>query len=411
MKLRAAAVLVAALLSAGPAWADDDFLDHYKAGLAAVTRKDWTTAADRMRQAISGKGDEDARLARRLYLKRYLPHYQLGRALFEQGDCAGALAAWKESERQGVVQQFEEHRLLSRDRATCQESEALASEVAVALGVARARLAAADEAARRVSEARSGQSVAEIWTQGEPSLESRERAALELLASARLKLPAEPTPADLPRLREASDLAAQAQTRFEEIESTSQDQQAQVSSEETELRSGLEDQLKAAATLLASHRFLEPYPPEMARRRAELAAAVAAAEALPRNADRAAVDASAEALLAAQNRLKRAVAPPPEALNRGAEAFFRGDYQEALRQLEGAQLNEPRAAALAALFRAAAHFGVWASGGEKDTSQLEAARREIRACRAADPERRPTTLAFSPRFVELFTRETSPSPP
>lgn len=399
------------LAMALPVLADDDFLDHYKAGLAALGRKEWTVAATRMRQALEGKRDEDARLARRLYLKRYLPHYLLGRALFESGDCAGALAAWGESERQGVVRQFEEFRQLQRDREVCQQRLAAAAEADSALTAARQRVTAAEQAARRVGEVRQSPDGAAGWGSGEPSLASRESAALELLAAARTKLPIQATAADLPRIREASDLASQALAQLETIERDSRELPTAAAAEPAVPRSTIEGQIKIATTLLANHRFLEPYPPEVTRRREELETAVATAQGLPATADSAQVSAASQALLAAQNRLRKAVALPPEGLQRAAEAYFRGDYAVALEQLAQAEFSEKRASAHAALFRAAASFGLWAASGETDAALLEAARAAIRDCQAADPKRVPATTAFSPRFVELFTRETSTNRP
>ncbi len=396
-----AALLIVLLAPTVPA-AEDDFLDHYKAGLAAISRQDYRAAAESMRQAIAGKTDEDPRLARKLYLKRYLPHFYLGKALFELGDCPAALAAWAESERQGVVQKFEEKAELERDRAACRDRLATAAAADEGLAEARRRLARAEEAARRVSQLAGRPELAAAWQQGEPSLAAQENEAAGLLAGARAGMPPAGGPAELPRIRAAGDLAGQALARFEAIEREAQRFGQTVEAERRTAAERLSAALAGARELLASQRELEPYPREVARRRADLEAAIAAAEPAGSPAE---VESALAALDAAAGRLRKAVAPPPEALTRAAEAFFRGDYERVVKLLEGARFAEARAAAHAALFRAAARFALFVTGGEGDAALLGLARADVAACRAADPALAPLPSAFSPRFVELFRAE------
>ena len=113
------AAVAASLLSARPAPAQ--YLNAYKAGLDAIEAKDWERADRSMSEALAQRGEEKAKLPVKLFLRPYLPHFYLGYARFERGDCAGALAAWAESERQGVATRLPDFELARRGRKTCEE--------------------------------------------------------------------------------------------------------------------------------------------------------------------------------------------------------------------------------------------------------------------------------------------------
>ncbi len=102
------------------AWAD--FKDTYRKGIEAVDRKRWAEVAQHMREAISQNPKEGA--AVKLYGTRfetYLPHFHLGYALAQTGDCAGALRALEASESQGAVRASPSYRLLGDAKAACQK--------------------------------------------------------------------------------------------------------------------------------------------------------------------------------------------------------------------------------------------------------------------------------------------------
>ena len=77
----------------------------FKDGLDARDSKKWREAADHMRQAVQADGKESARKVRTGIFgsMEYLPYYFLGEALFNLGDCAGAIEAWANSEQQGAI--------------------------------------------------------------------------------------------------------------------------------------------------------------------------------------------------------------------------------------------------------------------------------------------------------------------
>lgn len=94
---------------------------------------------------------------------------------------------------------------------------------------------------------------------------------------------------------------------------------------------------------------------------------------------------------------------PPAVLTEAVQAFFAGNYAATAALLDQAPITEPQSAKVAHLLRGAALFSLWVDGGERDSSLLERARAEVRACRALDPTFDPDRVAFSPRFLELFT--------
>ncbi len=108
------------------AWAD--FKDTYRKGIEAVDRKRWAEVAQHMREAIGQNPKEGA--AVKLYGTRfetYLPHFHLGYALSQTGDCPGALRSLEASESQGAVRASPSYRQLVDAKAACQRLVAAAA--------------------------------------------------------------------------------------------------------------------------------------------------------------------------------------------------------------------------------------------------------------------------------------------
>jgi hypothetical protein len=114
MTARRARVCCSALIALGmlalvpPVRAQEGADKVYRDGVDAIEKQKWPEAAGFMRQAI-GMNRTEAPGARRLGLfggRDYLPHLLLGRALFAQSDCTGALNAWEESDNQGVARKI-----------------------------------------------------------------------------------------------------------------------------------------------------------------------------------------------------------------------------------------------------------------------------------------------------------------
>jgi hypothetical protein len=105
-----------------------DWADAFRRGMAAVEAKRWDEAARLMQQAAAENPKEGGQV--KLYGMRfetYLPHYYLGLAEFQRGDCAAALAAWRASEAQGAVARSGQARAFAQHRAQCEQRTASAS--------------------------------------------------------------------------------------------------------------------------------------------------------------------------------------------------------------------------------------------------------------------------------------------
>jgi hypothetical protein len=81
--------------------------DAFKQGMQARGDKKWADAVRYMQAAVKADGQESTRKVRSGFLgvngMEYLPHYFLGEAFFNQGDCAGAVTEWSTSEQQGII--------------------------------------------------------------------------------------------------------------------------------------------------------------------------------------------------------------------------------------------------------------------------------------------------------------------
>ena len=114
---RAAAVLGLLLLSA-PARAD--YKETYRKAVEAVDRKRWTEVARLMREAIAENPREGERV--KLYglrFEAYVPHFYLGLALLNTGDCDGAVKAFAASEAAGAIRGTPRYADLLDGRKTC----------------------------------------------------------------------------------------------------------------------------------------------------------------------------------------------------------------------------------------------------------------------------------------------------
>lgn len=406
MALRPAAFRVAltllALTAAGPA-AGQDFLEHYKEGLAAVEAEQWETAARELEQAIAGRPEESTRLGLRFYFKPYLPHFYLGRARFELGDCAGALESWDESEEQGVIQRFPEYQELQAKRWTCrQRLESEEAARAAAIQWSRGRIEEAQEASRAVDGLAADPEVREVWTQGEPPLARRRQEAEERLDQARRELAAQAEAGEVTAIRRAGELAARAGEELVEIRAQVETFADELAARREETLGQLDDLVATARRELEASSALEPYPPGIARRRDDLEAILAEVGDTDPGTDPAELEGLRSRLVGSLVRLRRAVAPPPPVLQEAARAFFSADYPMVLELLREAEPDDPRAVAQGHLFQAAARFALYTLGGEDDPALLAATRRDILSCRQADPSLEPLPRAFSPRFRELF---------
>ncbi len=375
-----------------------DFLDHYKEGVKAAEAGDWSAVRSQMTAAVAEQPQSNARLRKRLYFKRYIPHYFLGRARFELGDCKGALAAWKTSEEQGILQRFPEHSELAGFRKTCMEqAEALAAKVRQA-----------EEALHRAQDSAGlldglpTPDMRSFWDQGSDSLALRAARAQALLDEARQALADRGDPANPEALKTAESLSQQAQSSFEKIRQSATDRLQEAESARDSLTESLEPLRRRAQRSLAAIAFLRPYPNALAGTVSQLNALLAASENLGPATTAADLERLQERLDDNLRRLNRQAQAPPKALMTAAEAFFSGRYEDVLTELDGVNLRSREAKAHGHLFLAAARFALYVSGGEQDSDLFAAARGDALASRAANAKRPPDPRAFSPRFIEFF---------
>lgn len=99
--------------------------------------------------------------------------------------------------------------------------------------------------------------------------------------------------------------------------------------------------------------------------------------------------------------------PVPSWLREGATRYFDGDYVAALDTLDDGTA-EGAAQLHAHLFRAAAHYALYARSGEKDTARRDQAIADVKRCKVIEATFAPDTRAFSPKFIEFYQRDGAP---
>jgi hypothetical protein len=343
---RTAAALVLVLAVAAPVRAD--YRDSYRRGIEAAEKGRWAEAATHLRAAAAEQPKEGERV--KLYgmrFEEYLPHFQLGQALFQSGDCEGALRAFGVSQGQGVVQKGPAFRTLERTRAECQKRAAahrptpVPASAAAAQKAALADLAHADELGRTVAALETEPALAPAWKR-EESLAGAQARAAALLEIARQKLQRpNPEAADVATGREAAQKAAEV---LEGVRTAA---------------AGFR-QAAAAATPVAS----SPVAPSLA---------------------------------AAPPRLS------PELL-RVAESYFSGRYRDVLAATTATEPDDGPVGTQLLLFRSAARYALYVTGGQSDELLRRQALIDATACRRQSPALQPDAEAFSPRFREFFAR-------
>ena len=373
------------------------YLNAYKAGLDAIEAKDWQRAESSMSEALAERREEKVKLPVKLFLRPYLPHFYLGYARFERGDCAGALAAWAESERQGVSTRLPDFDFARRGRTTCEERDRERT-------VARARSAAEQSLERSTAmgaalleRSRQPQSSGP-WSQGDPSPAALHGQGLDLLRQARGLLGGG---ADPMAIKRAEALIREADQSFAEVGSELDRLTEATRLELLAKDQGIDARVAEAKDALARTAYLAPYPRSVRKARADLEGLVAEAErreAAPKDH----LDGLAARLENSIEALAKQAAAPPALLEQAADAYLDGRHGEVVEALAGARLGERRARAHARLLLAASRYTLYLEGGELDDELRSAAVDDARACRGEDETLAPTARFFSPRFVVFF---------
>ena len=376
-----------------------EFVEFYKSGLAAIESQHWTSAAEMMQRAIEQQPNSRTKIKKALYFRRYLPHFYLGKALYETDDCPGALTAWQESEAQGVVQRFPEYQQILEGRLACDQMVNMEGALDAALRAVENAETSATQARRRLSglpdTLATAQALSNRLSQAEASLGRARRrlASVDIVLS---------------EVEEAATLAAVARGEFDLIRQEADELRAsQVVVRREELTAQIQSQVVEARQALRSSEYLQPYPTMVAWSRAAVEQAL---EHVRAPSDGALSDGELQVVQSELARavadLRRLVSPPPAELEDAAAAYLTRNYTGVLAILGDHEFSSTRAASHSHLLQAAALFALYYSTGASDEELLEQARGEVLACRGADRDQLSPADIFSPSFVVFFENQT-----
>ena len=380
----------------------DEYLGQYKAGTQAIESGAWSRAENHMRSAIAARPESRLRLPFHGYLHPYVPWYYLGVALFELGDCEGALSAWQTARNQGIIQKRPR---LEGDVRTkvgaCRAREAQANE---ARRESREWIQLAREAAAEVREMVTPPEISARWKGGASPLADRYDRARESLATAEKLATDGRGRQRAARYREAKSMAAEALSQFRVLRAEAGRLREEVEAESEVARAG--DEILTALRVRAARALqrapeLDPYPRELASHRAALQRAIDASRLLGAQAAAAKIDNAAARLSTAIDRFQAAAAAPAPELVLAAEALLIGDDDAVVLVLESFQFRDSRSRSHAHLLLAAARFNLFLEGGERDELLLESARFDARAARQMNDGLVLSERTFSPRFVRF----------
>lgn len=372
-----------------------DFLAQYKRGLQAYEEGRFQEAAQAMEAAVAGRSDSSPRLALRLYLKPYIPHFYLGSSYFQMGDCNRAVPAWNESERQGVIARLPQIRELRRWRALCTEK---LSEHATALAAAETAVGEARGAFAAVSDLSNARELGEFWSEGRPPREERRRLAEERLARAERRLEqGRGRLSTTAPLEEAAAIASEAQALFTKLAVEAEAHRRELARREEEHRRQLAALEEQARRVLQQAAALPADSPTLRRMRRELRQDVERVSAAEGRGPARDLRRLEESL----SELRGILRGPSGVLEEGAESYLAGRYEEVLTTLAGELPADPREAAHTLLLRAAAAFGIH----RRTPGGNEVLRSQARAdllFAAPDLPIPPGPRVFSPAFRKFF---------
>jgi hypothetical protein len=380
------ACCTAAVFTIAVASLSADYKESFRRAIQARDQRRWSQAVPLFREAIAERPSETGEqipISGFGYLVPYLPHYFLGQALAASGDCSAALAELQVSIAQGAVQRTREFGALQKTVTDCEKKVPKAPTpppvstpparpnpnppppvapnpaLAPALQQAQDAVSKAAGSERAVADLSADALLAPVW-RNDARLGQAETRAKDLLASARTALDEARRTSDPKRAGEAADAATRAGQQLESVREAA-------TARREELRTSTVELTPRGNTPPASA------PP----------APTSATPVKPPDAVR---------------------PPPPDVLVSAARLFFNAQYADAASRLASARFDRESEELQARLFRAAANYAVYLTGGERDTARLDAARRDVRACRALDAEFRPDAEIFSPRFLEFYGR-------
>lgn len=409
-------------------FAHADFKRDYGSGVRDYTKGDYADAIEALQKAIDEEPQSQEKV--RIYGMRYepyIPYFYLGQAKFKNGDCTGAIAAWKEALGQSVIQNQDMFSEMQANMAACDSMKVDVTRIAQSAREAIGRLEdnvnlfaklesekllSSEWNSRWQPELARAQSTAQSLTARlQTAIDAADEAAIQAiqseaqgaanalndangLAVARVSAIKQEQAQDASKqLNEARDALARAisdgksinvKQGSAEMGTLQQQLQTLLTQGESTIDSGSANpkQFRELALNInnVSRRYnLAEQDWQAEQRQAQLAEQNAAA-----------------AKEAAQRRI------PPSALKQVAEAYFAGNYESAVSLSNPNSLNEDRAKVQALLFRAAANHKIYILSGEKNTEAKQRSEDDIRAIKRLNKNFSPYIAAFSPRFLELF---------
>jgi hypothetical protein len=361
----------------------------------------------------------------------YLPHFFLGEALLAKGDCSGAMAAWDESDRQGVVRALPTYvPIMERGFALCASKGILPPSDFRSL-VRQAELALENAAAVRGRVATRRPSQDDAW-RNSVSLQQQFQQAQAELDTAQARLAAGRRERTASALKDAVTVASRARDRFARISSELETAVERVSRLESQLQNlsravTAADDVDVSVGERLSRLPRTAVPPSVTASRARARGALASARALvagrapasPAALIEAArqVQEATRALLTVRDELARLATSRLTLEQRGISAalvlgtrrYLAGDYQAALSALNDPALvgEDAPFQAHAHAFKAASLFALFVRSGERTESLKEQARAEAKLCLGLTPGFQPDPRVFSPRFLAFFSETTA----
>jgi hypothetical protein len=164
--------------------------DAFKRGIDARDDKRWPVVATQMREAIRVRPQESTTKVRTGVGRfvgaggiEYLPHYFLGEALFNVGDCAGAVSAWSQSEQQTAVHSRPDFIKTFQDGYIECEKKGVLPPAKLEPALSRASQQINDVNALAASISTRGQANLDIWRSDPAMRDLYERATTEIEAA------------------------------------------------------------------------------------------------------------------------------------------------------------------------------------------------------------------------------------